>query len=79
MSLLTSIVAAGLAIADFALSYFVRVTDTGIDVGNADCGVSFDVWNAEMTVCGSAFVDMLMRLEFQDLLTDIARFVWVVS
>ncbi len=79
MPLLTAIIAKGLALADYVLSYFVTVTDTGTDLGNASCGATFNLWNAEMTVCGSTFVDMMMRLEYEDLVLDMMHFVWAVG
>jgi hypothetical protein len=79
MSLLTLIIARVLAVADCVLSYFVTMTDTGTDLGNATCGVTFDVWNAEMTICGSAFIDMYMHLEYQDLVLDLVQFVRVIT
>ena len=64
MSLLTSIIAKALALADYALEYFVTVTDTGMTVGNATCGVEFTVWNAQMTPCGESFIDNLLALGY---------------
>lgn len=63
MSLLTGVIVKGLALLNDVLDYFVTVSVLTVS-GDASCGFAYTIYNAEMTTCGSAFIDNLMGLGY---------------